>query len=57
MAELAKEKSSFPEAPASATHAEKLADFVVQASFDSLSENARKLLKIRILDSPGWDSD
>lgn len=53
MAELAREKSPFPEGSVSATHAEKLADFVVRASFDSLSENAIKQLKIRILDSLG----
>jgi 2-methylcitrate dehydratase len=53
MAELAREKSPFPEGPVSATHAEKLADFVVRASFDSLSKNAIKQLKIRILDSLG----
>ena len=44
MAELAREKSPFPEGPVSATHAEKLADFVVRASFDSLSKNAIKQL-------------
>jgi len=35
------------------THAERLAAFVVGASFDNLSESARLQLKIRILDSLG----
>lgn len=35
------------------TRVEQLADFVVRASFDNLSEAARKQLKIRILDSLG----
>lgn len=35
------------------TDAEKLAQFVVQSSFDSLSDTARFQLKIRILDALG----
>jgi 2-methylcitrate dehydratase len=35
------------------THAEQLAAFVVRASYDDLSENARHQLKIRILDGLG----
>lgn len=35
------------------THAEQLAAFVVQASYDNLSETARQQLKIRVLDSLG----
>ncbi len=35
------------------THAEQLAAFVVQASYDDLSEAARRQLKIRILDGLG----
>lgn len=35
------------------THVERLADFSVRASFDSLGTNAREQIKIRILDSLG----
>jgi 2-methylcitrate dehydratase len=35
------------------THAEQLADFVVSASYEKLSEQARAALKIRILDALG----
>jgi 2-methylcitrate dehydratase len=35
------------------THAEQLAEFVVRASFDDLSDTARSQLKIRVLDSLG----
>ena len=35
------------------THAEQLAAFVVQASYDHLLETARHQLKIRVLDSLG----
>ncbi len=35
------------------TEVEQLADFVVRASYDDLSEAARQQLKIRVLDSLG----
>jgi 2-methylcitrate dehydratase len=35
------------------THAERLAAFVVRASYNDLSEAARQQLKVRVLDSLG----
>ncbi len=35
------------------THAEKLASFVVNSSYDAISDAARQELKVRILDALG----